>query len=97
MNSGVCKLTLAFQSITHALYHLAASPEYQQPIREEAEALISEEGWTKATMGKLWKLDSFLRESQRYNGISLSKNPLCLPIAPLVLLLMSLPSRPQPR
>ena len=26
--------------------------------------------------GKMWKLDSFLRESQRYNGISLSELPL---------------------
>ena len=65
-------MTPTFQSITHALYHLAASPEYQQPIREEAEALISEEGWTKATMGKLWKLDSFLKESHRYNGMAVS-------------------------
>ncbi|OBZ79757.1 Ent-kaurene oxidase [Grifola frondosa] len=57
-------------SITHALYHLAASPEYIQPIREEVEAVLKEEGdWTKAAMGKMYKLDSFMRESQRLNGI----------------------------
>ena len=60
------------QSITHVLYHLAASPEYQQPLRDEIEVLVAEEGWTKATMGKMWKLDSFLKESQRLNGIALS-------------------------
>ena len=61
------------QSVTHALYHLAALPEYQQLLREEVDTLVSAEGWSKATMGKMWKLDSFLKESQRYNGISLSK------------------------
>ena len=61
------------QSITHALYHLAASPEYQQPLREEVETLVAAEGWSKATMGKMWKVDSFLKESQRYNGIAISK------------------------
>ena len=61
------------QSMTHALYHLAASPEYQQLLREEVEPLVSAEGWSKATMGKMRKLDSFMKESQRYNGISLSK------------------------
>ena len=59
--------------MTHALYHLAALPEYQQLLREEVDTLVSAEGWSKATMGKMWRLDSFLKESQRYNGISLSK------------------------
>ncbi|KAI0654469.1 cytochrome P450 [Cubamyces menziesii] len=58
-------------SITHAIYHLAERPEYLQPLREEIEPIIREEGWTKAAMAKMWKLDSFLRESQRYNGINL--------------------------
>ena len=35
--------------------------------------MTAEYGWTKAAIGKMRKLDSFLRESQRYNGISLSK------------------------
>ncbi|CAL1694068.1 unnamed protein product [Somion occarium] len=57
-------------TFTHALYHLAANPEYIQPLREEVDAVIKEEGWTKAAMQKLRKLDSFMRESQRMNGIS---------------------------
>ncbi|KAI0828878.1 cytochrome P450 [Trametes gibbosa] len=59
-------------SVTHALYHLAEHPEILQPLREEMEPILKEEGWTKSAMGKMWKLDSFLRESQRYNGIGLS-------------------------
>ncbi len=34
-------------------------------MREEVEAVISEEGWTKAAMGKLRKVDSFIKESLR--------------------------------
>ncbi|PCH34273.1 cytochrome P450 [Wolfiporia cocos MD-104 SS10] len=56
-------------TFTHALYHLAANPEYIQPLREEIEAVIREDGWTKTSMGRMWKLDSFLKESQRMNGV----------------------------
>ena len=38
-------------------------------MREEVERVTATEGWTKASMQKLRKVDSFLRESQRYNGI----------------------------
>ncbi|KAJ6555170.1 cytochrome P450 [Mycena vulgaris] len=57
-------------SFTQALYHLALSPEYVTPLREEVEAAVRDEGWSKAAMGKCSKLDSFLRESQRFNGVS---------------------------
>ena len=60
------------QSISHALLHLAAEPKYIQPLREEVEAIVAAEGWTKAAMGKMWKIDSFLKESQRVNGVGLS-------------------------
>ncbi|KAJ3543507.1 hypothetical protein NM688_g5847 [Phlebia brevispora] len=57
-------------SFTHALYHLAANPEFIASLREEVEGILQEEGWTKAAMGKMRKLDSFMRESQRMNGIN---------------------------
>lgn len=61
------------QSFTHALFHLAARPEYIEPIREEVESVIGSDGWTKAAMQKMKKLDSFFKESQRFDGISLSE------------------------
>ncbi len=66
------------KSITQTLYDLATRPEYIQPLREEIEPLLAAEGWTKAAMSKMWKLDSFLKESMRYNGISMSmfRSPL---------------------
>jgi len=57
-------------SYVHALYHLAANPEYIKPLREEVEAVIREDGWTKLSMQKMRKIDSFLRESQRFNGVN---------------------------
>ncbi|KAM5543009.1 hypothetical protein V8D89_003393 [Ganoderma adspersum] len=59
-------------SMSHVLYDLAASPEYMEPLREEVETITAVDGWTKAAMGKMRKLDSFLKESQRLNGIGLT-------------------------
>ena len=60
------------QSLTHAVYHLAASREILEELREEIEAILETDGWTKVAMGKMRKLDSFMRESQRVNGINSS-------------------------
>ncbi|KAM5451861.1 hypothetical protein MaudCBS49596_003689 [Microsporum audouinii] len=56
----------------HALFHLAAAPEYMDPLREEVAAVLAEEGniTSKNAMMKLRKLDSFLRETQRLNPSS---------------------------
>ncbi|KAJ7477068.1 cytochrome P450 [Mycena galericulata] len=59
-------------TFTHALFDLAAFPSSFQEMREEAEKVIKEEGWSKAAIGKMHKIDSFLRESQRYNGNSIT-------------------------
>lgn len=57
-------------TITFALYQLAAHPElYQQPIRNEVDAVLNEHGWTKAGMDRLCMLDSFLREVLRFHGL----------------------------
>lgn len=57
-------------SLTHALYDLAAHPEYVEEMREEAEAMIEVHGWTKTAMQRMRKIDSFLKESQRLTGLS---------------------------
>ncbi|KAF9269386.1 cytochrome P450 [Marasmius fiardii PR-910] len=55
-------------SFTHALYHLAANPHVTEPLRNEVEAVIAKEGWSKAAMVQLRLMDSFLKESQRHVG-----------------------------
>lgn len=56
-------------SFTHALLHLAANPHYIAPLREEVEEIILKEGWSRASLQKMRKIDSFLKESMRYNGL----------------------------
>ncbi|KAI0673746.1 cytochrome P450 [Trametes maxima] len=58
-------------SASLALHRLAEHPECIAPLREEIEAIVREEGWTKAAIGKMWKLDSLLREFQRHDGLGL--------------------------
>ncbi|KAJ3508841.1 hypothetical protein NLJ89_g5533 [Agrocybe chaxingu] len=49
----------------HVLYHLAANPKYASPMRKEIESTVSREGWTKASLEKMRKVDSFVKESMR--------------------------------
>jgi len=42
-------------------------PHYIQPMREEVEAVVNKEGWTKSALSKFHKIDSFLKEAQRLN------------------------------
>ncbi len=53
----------------HALYDMCAHPDYIEDLRVEAqEALLTDGGsWQLGTIKKLKKLDSFLKESLRFN------------------------------
>ncbi|KAJ6546719.1 cytochrome P450 [Mycena vulgaris] len=55
-------------AFTHALFDLSVHAEHFLPMREEAERVVKGEGWTKAALNNMVKIDSFLRESQRLNG-----------------------------
>jgi hypothetical protein len=52
------------------VYRLLANPEYIEPLRQEVDAVIKEEGWTKAGIDKMHKIDSFLRETQRIDNFT---------------------------
>jgi hypothetical protein len=56
------------QSFTTAFSYLLSNPEYIEPLRHDVENAVATEGWTKAGMDKMLKIDSFLRESQRISG-----------------------------
>ncbi|KAK8103057.1 hypothetical protein PG984_016203 [Apiospora sp. TS-2023a] len=57
---------------THAIYDLCAHPEYFQPLREELVAVLrADGGWQRDTLGKLRRLDSFVKETQRWSPASL--------------------------
>ncbi|KAJ5512218.1 hypothetical protein N7463_001770 [Penicillium fimorum] len=55
-------------ALCHCLYDLVTRPEYIEPLREEMSRTLPD-GWYKATQASLKeqsRLDSFLRESQRF-------------------------------
>ncbi|KAH9840867.1 cytochrome P450 [Rhodofomes roseus] len=56
-------------SFTQALLLLAAHSECIPALREEVEPIVREEGWTKAAMNKMRRVDSFLKETQRFLGL----------------------------
>ncbi|KAH9959807.1 cytochrome P450 [Russula dissimulans] len=58
-------------TVTQVLYRLLSHPQYIEPLRQEIEAAVAEEGWTKTGMDKMQNLDSFLREIQRIDGLGL--------------------------
>ncbi|KAJ0158966.1 Ent-kaurene oxidase [Colletotrichum tanaceti] len=79
---GTNQMLLSFAAIhttstttTFALYDLLSRPEYIQPLREEIEQVMAEDGTendeegrpflSKVSFSKLKKLDSFIKESQR--------------------------------
>lgn len=59
-------------SFTNVLFELATRPEYVQPLRDEIEAVIQEEGgWSKDSVRKLCKMDSFIKECLRVSNLGL--------------------------
>ncbi|KAH9043925.1 cytochrome P450 [Lactarius pseudohatsudake] len=58
-------------TMTQVLYRLLANPECVEPLRREVEAVVAEYGWTTDGMDKLHKIDSFVRETQRLDGLGI--------------------------
>ncbi|KAH8976597.1 cytochrome P450 [Lactarius hatsudake] len=58
-------------TMTQVLYRLLANPEYVEPLRREVEAVVAEYGWTTDGMDKMHKIDSFVRETQRLDGLGI--------------------------
>ncbi|KAI4207809.1 MAG: hypothetical protein LQ348_000446 [Seirophora lacunosa] len=62
-------------SLLSIVQDLASSGQYREEILDEMRSVQQERGttWTKASLAKLNKLDSFMKESQRVNPIGLGK------------------------
>ena len=58
------------QLITNAIFNLAAYPEYMPMLKEEIECVLEKCGgrWTLDSMREMKKMDSFVKETLRYNG-----------------------------
>ncbi|KAI4201502.1 MAG: hypothetical protein LQ348_001639 [Seirophora lacunosa] len=59
----------------HVLYDLCAHRQYIKPLRDECAMIQAEEGSlsTKSALNKLVKMDSFMKESQRFNPLTFRK------------------------
>lgn len=63
-------------SLVNTTFDLLSYPEYQAILREEIKEAIGEWGaWTLASIEKMRKLDSFIKESQRMNHHLLCEYP----------------------
>ncbi len=59
----------------HLVLDLCARPEYIEPLREEVAEMSRAEGsFTKAGLAKLVKMDSFMKESQRFSPLVFGKS-----------------------
>ena len=68
-----------FQPFVHAFFYLAALPEYIGPLRAEVEEVIEREDWTKEALDEMYKVDSFIKESQRKTPLGIvSAPPSCV-------------------
>jgi hypothetical protein len=54
-----------------AIHSTSLASGDMEPLCQEVDAVITEEGWTKAGIDKMHKIDSFLRETQRVDGLNL--------------------------
>ncbi|KAI6005461.1 cytochrome P450 [Pisolithus albus] len=61
----------AIHTFAQALLKLAENPQYAQVLREEVEAVVNKHGWTKDALSEMRKVDSFFKETQRFEGISI--------------------------
>ncbi|KAG2018582.1 cytochrome P450 [Coprinopsis cinerea AmutBmut pab1-1] len=57
-------------TLNHCLFDLAARQEYLEPLRMEVEEIIGAHGWTKESMARMHKFDSFIKESSRTSGLT---------------------------
>jgi hypothetical protein len=62
----------------HAILYVAAYPDEVEQLREEITHVIRSEGWTRAAINNMLKLDSFVRETQRLSGMTNGTSPLSL-------------------
>nr|A0A0E3D8N7.1 RecName: Full=Cytochrome P450 monooxygenase janQ; AltName: Full=Janthitremanes biosynthesis cluster protein Q [Penicillium janthinellum]AGZ20487.1 cytochrome P450 monooxygenase [Penicillium janthinellum] len=58
------------QVLVHCLFELATRPEYVEPLRQEVQQAVENHGgWEKEGIESMLKLDSFIKECQRFNPL----------------------------
>ncbi|THV06416.1 cytochrome P450 [Dendrothele bispora CBS 962.96] len=69
LNLNIASIHATSMAFTSNLYHLAIQPpSVVSLLRKEAESAIEEHGWSKLAMGKMRRMDSFMKEVARMTG-----------------------------
>ncbi|KAH8897621.1 P450 monooxygenase [Thozetella sp. PMI_491] len=72
-NTIFAALHTSSQLVVHCMFELATRPEYSGPLREEVERCFKEHGdCTKKAIDSMYKMDSFIKETQRANPLDAS-------------------------
>ncbi|KAI0600760.1 P450 monooxygenase [Biscogniauxia sp. FL1348] len=72
-NTIFAALHTSSQLVVHTLFELATRPEYLTPLRKEVGLCSDRNGLiTKRAMDTMYKLDSFIKETQRVNPLDAS-------------------------
>ncbi|KAL7626880.1 hypothetical protein AAE478_003654 [Parahypoxylon ruwenzoriense] len=72
-NTVFAALHTSSQLVVHTIFELATRPEYLALLREEIEQCSEENGLnTKRAIDTMYKLDSFIKETQRVNPLDAS-------------------------
>lgn len=74
-----CITEAAPQTFSHVLYQVAAYPQYQAELRHEVDRVVAEYGWTKEAVARMIKIDSFIKETTRYVGLTIGKCCISVP------------------
>ena len=72
IGTGRAALFTTAVTVFHILYDICVRPEHVEPLRQEA-LEIGEVLMTRQNVAKLAKLDSFIREAQRFNKFMLGE------------------------
>jgi len=54
--------------LTNVIFNLATYSSYIEPLRGEISTIVEAEGWSRKSIEKMRKLDSFFKESHRVHG-----------------------------
>ncbi|KYK60561.1 cytochrome P450 monooxygenase [Drechmeria coniospora] len=72
-NTVFAALHTSSQLVVHVIFEIATRPDYLAPLREEIKKCFAEHGdGTKAAIDKMYKMDSFIKETQRCNPLDAS-------------------------
>ena len=91
LNISFTALFTSTAAVLQLLYDLCSMPEYIEPLREEIRSIQEQYGkLDRVAIGQLYKLDSFMKESQRFNPLVLGMTQRRLDL--LMIMLTRFPS-----